>query len=121
MSTYIFPNDKLIAGIDESNRGGLIGEVITACVVLKKAETEEEIQVYNEIKDSKKLTSNKRKRLCEYIKKNALTYGISSATLEEIEKLNILNATLKAMYRATDIAYKKKPFIEIKIDGQYFK
>lgn len=121
MSTYIFPNDKLIAGIDESNRGGLIGEVITACVVLKKAETDEEVKVYNEIKDSKKLTSNKRKRLCEYIKKNALTYGISSATLEEIDTLNILNATLKAMNRATDIAYKKMPFIEIIIDGPYFK
>ncbi len=56
MTNYILPdNDKLIAGIDESNRGGLIGEVVCACCVLKKAETDEEIKIYNQIKDSKKL------------------------------------------------------------------
>lgn len=120
MNKYILPDDNYIAGIDESNRGGLIGEVITACVVLKKAETDEEFKIYNEIKDSKKLTNNKRKKLCEYIKKNALTYGISSATLDEIDTLNILNATLKAMNRATDIAYKKMEFNQILIDGPYF-
>ena len=61
-TSYIFPNNNILeAGIDESNRGGLIGNVVTACVVLKKPETEEEFNIYNQIKDSKKLTKKKRK------------------------------------------------------------
>ena len=77
MSDYIFPNNNYEAGIDESNRGGLIGSVVSACVVLKKPETEEELKIYKEIKDSKKLSKKKRKYLANYIKTNALTYGIS--------------------------------------------
>jgi ribonuclease HII len=121
-TSYIFPNNNILeAGIDESNRGGLIGNVVTACVVLKKAETEEEFNIYNQIKDSKKLTKKKRKELAVYIKENAITYGIAEATVEEIDNINILNATLKAMYRATDIAYKKVKFDKILIDGPYYK
>tara|TARA_B100001540_G_scaffold69824_1_gene62917 strand:- start:7277 stop:7921 length:645 start_codon:yes stop_codon:yes gene_type:complete len=121
MSNYILPdNDKLIAGIDESNRGGLIGEVVCACCVLKKPETDEEIKIYNQIKDSKKLSKKKRKFLAEYIKENAITYGIASGSLQEIENINILNTTLKTMVKATDIAYKKAKFDEIYIDGPYY-
>lgn len=120
-TNYIFPSsDILEAGIDESNRGGLIGEVVSACVVLKYPITDYEINIYNQIKDSKKLTKKKRKILSEYIKKNAITYGIASASLDEIESINILKATLKAMNRATDIAYKKNKFDKILIDGPYF-
>lgn len=61
MTSYILPTEKLEAGIDESNRGGLIGDVVSACVVLKKADTDEEINIYNQIKDSKKLTKKKEK------------------------------------------------------------
>ena len=121
MSSYIFPtNDILEAGIDESNRGGLIGDVVSACVVLKKPETDDEINIYNDIKDSKKLSKKKRRFLAEYIKKNAITYGIGIATVDEINENNILNATLKAMFRATDQAYKKFKFNKILIDGPYY-
>jgi len=120
-TSYIFPTDKLEAGIDESNRGGLIGDVVSACVVLKKAETEEEINIYKQIKDSKKLTKKKRNFLANYIKENAITYGIASISVEEIDNINILNATLKAMNKAADIAFKKKNFEKILIDGPYFK
>lgn len=121
MSSYIFPtNDILEAGIDESNRGGLIGDVVSACVVLKKPETDDEINIYNNIKDSKKLSKKKRRFLAEYIKINAITYGIGIATVDEINENNILNATLKAMFRATDQAYKKFKFDKILIDGPYY-
>jgi ribonuclease HII len=121
MTTYILPTDNLEAGIDESNRGGLVGDVVSACVVLKKPETDEEYNIYNQIKDSKKLTKKKRKYLADYIKQNAITYGIASIGVDEIDNINILNATLKAMNQAADIAYKKKSFNKIYIDGPYFK
>jgi len=120
-TNYIFPSDDILeAGIDESNRGGLIGEVVSACVVLKKPTTDYDIEIYNQIKDSKKLTKKKRQFLSNYIKENALTYGIASASLSEINDINILKATLKAMHRATDIAYKKNKFDKILIDGPYY-
>lgn len=120
MSEYIYPTNNFEAGIDESNRGGLIGDVVAACVVLKKPETTDEINIYKEIKDSKKLTKKKRKELSIYIKKNALTYGIGTASKDEIDSINILNATMKAMHRAADSAYKKYKFEKIFIDGPYF-
>jgi len=120
MSDYIFPNNNYEAGIDESNRGGLIGSVVSACVVLKKPETEEELKIYKEIKDSKKLSKKKRKYLANYIKTNALTYGISSIDNEEIDSNNILKSTLKAMSVATNIAYNKYKFNKIYIDGPYY-
>ena len=120
MSDYIFPNNNYEAGIDESNRGGLIGSVVSACVVLKKAETKEELKIYKEIKDSKKLTKKKRQYLANYIKTNALTYGISSIDNHEIDNNNILKSTLKAMSVATNIAYNKYKFNKIYIDGPYY-
>jgi ribonuclease HII len=120
MSSYIYPNNNFEAGIDESNRGGLLGNVVAACVVLKVPETKEEFKIYKEIKDSKKLSKKKRKELAIYIKENALTYGIGTASNEEIDDINILNATMKAMLRATDIAYKKYKFNKIYVDGPYY-
>jgi len=61
MSEYIYPTNNFEAGIDESNRGGLIGDVVAACVVLKKPQTENEINIYKQIKDSKKLTKKKKR------------------------------------------------------------
>tara|TARA_B110001450_G_scaffold254231_1_gene279179 strand:- start:397 stop:1029 length:633 start_codon:yes stop_codon:yes gene_type:complete len=121
MTSYILPNNNFEAGIDESNRGGLIGDVVSACVVLKKPETDQENDIYNQIIDSKKLNKNKRKYLADYIKQNAITYGIASIGVDEIDNINILNATLKAMNLAAHIAYKKKSFNKIYIDGPYFK
>ena len=120
MSEYIYPSNNFEAGIDESNRGGLIGSVVAACVVLKIPETEQEQYIYKQIKDSKKLSKKKRKELAIYIKNNALTYGIGIATKDEIDNINILNATMKAMYRATDVAYKNYKFEKILVDGPYF-
>lgn len=110
--------NKFVAGVDEVARGTLIGPVIAACVVLPHTFPDD---IYKEIKDSKKLSEKKRTFLAEYIKINAITYGIGESTVEEIDNINILNATMKAMLRAVDEAYKKHPFDKLLIDGPYFK
>jgi ribonuclease HII len=119
MTSYIHFNDgRLIGGVDESNRGGLIFNVVAGCVVLPIEFPDEQ---YLQIKDSKKLSRKKRRVLAEYIKQHAVTYGIGESTNEEIDNTNILSSTMKAMNRAIDQAYKKCPFEEIKIDGPIFK
>lgn len=119
MTEYILSTDssELDAGVDESNRGGLIYDVVAACVVLPTSFPDEK---YKEIKDSKKLSAKKRAELSAYIKEHAITYGIGSATNDEIDATNILVATMKAMNRAINEAYKKHPFHKLKIDGPHF-
>ena len=99
---------KIVAGVDEVGRGSLIGPVYAAAVILKKKVNKKKL------KDSKKLTKINRQILEKYIKKNSY-WSIGSASLKEIEKLNILNASLLAMKRAI-IKLKKKPG-QILIDG----
>ena len=98
----------LIAGVDEVGRGSLIGPVYAAAVILKKNLDKKRL------KDSKKLTKKNREILEKYIKKNSY-WSIGSASLNEIEKLNILNASLLAMKRAI-IKLKIKPK-QVLIDG----
>ena len=99
---------KIIAGVDEVGRGSLIGPVYAAAVILKKNIRKKEI------KDSKKLTKIDREKLAKFIKKNS-TWAIGSASVKEIEKLNILNASLLAMKRAIK-KLKVKPNLVL-IDG----
>ena len=99
---------KVIAGVDEVGRGSLVGPVFAATVVFKKNVDKKKI------KDSKKLSKNKRNLLEKYIKKNSI-WTIGSASLKEIEKLNILNASLLAMERSIK-KLKSKPSL-IMIDG----
>ena len=99
---------KIIAGVDEVGRGSLIGPVYAAAVILKKNINKKEI------KDSKKLNKIDREKLSKYIKKNS-TWAIGSASVKEIEKLNILNASLLAMKRAIK-KLKVKPNLVL-IDG----
>ena len=99
---------KVIAGVDEVGRGSLVGPVFAATVIFKKNVDKKKI------KDSKKLSKNKRNLLEKYIKKNSI-WTIGSASLKEIEKLNILNASLLAMQRSIK-KLKSKPSL-IMIDG----
>ena len=99
---------KLIAGVDEVGRGSLIGPVFAAAVILNSKINKKKL------KDSKKLSKVKREILEKYIKKNSF-WAIGSASINEIEKLNILNASLLAMKRAIK-KLKKKPRL-ILIDG----
>jgi len=101
---------KKTAGVDEVGRGCLAGPVFSAAVILNK-----NIDTKN-IKDSKKLSFNKRILLSKYIKKNSI-YALGIATVEEINKINILNASLLSMKRALSklsikptLAYIDGPF-----------
>ncbi|KAA8735360.1 ribonuclease HII [Acinetobacter qingfengensis] len=85
-----------IAGVDEAGRGPLIGSVVTAAVIL---DPNNPIEGLN---DSKKLTAKKREQLFLEIKQKALSWSIAEATHEEIDQLNILQATMLAMKRAVE-------------------
>ena len=99
-----------IAGVDEVGRGCLAGPVFAAAVILNN-----NINIKN-IKDSKKITFKKRILLSNYIKKNS-AYAIGSASVNEISKINILNASLLSMQRALK-KLKHKPSIAY-IDGPF--
>lgn len=86
----------VIAGVDEAGRGPLAGPVVAAAVILPP---EVEIEGLN---DSKKLTSARREALFSVITQTALSYCVSGASVEEIESLNILQATFLAMRRAVE-------------------
>ncbi|OOF67835.1 ribonuclease HII [Rodentibacter caecimuris] len=92
--TFIYPNYDLIAGVDEVGRGPLVGAVVTAAVILDPTKKIEGLT------DSKKLSEKKRLLLAEQIKLNALAWSLGRAEPEEIDELNILQATMLAMQRA---------------------
>ena len=99
---------KIIAGVDEVGRGSLIGPVYAAAVILNKSINKKNL------KDSKKISRNKREILSKLIKKDSI-WSIGQASVKEIEKLNILNASLLAMKRAI-LKLKKRPDLVL-IDG----
>jgi len=99
---------KILAGVDEVGRGSLIGPVYAAAVILNKS-----INI-KLLKDSKNLTKNKRKKLDKYIKENSI-WAIGQASTKEIEKINILHASLLAMKRAI-LKLNRKPSLVL-IDG----
>jgi ribonuclease HII len=99
---------KILAGVDEVGRGSLIGPVYAAAVILNKSINKKLL------KDSKSLTKQKREELDKYIKKNSI-WAIGQASTKEIEKINILHASLLAMKRAI-LKLNKKPSLVL-IDG----
>ena len=84
---------KISAGVDEVGRGSLIGPVYAAAVILNKSINRKLL------KDSKSLSKKKREEIFAYIKKNSIC-AIGQASIKEIEKINILEASLLAMKRA---------------------
>lgn len=104
---------QVLAGVDEAGRGPLAGPVCAAAVILPP---DAEIPGLN---DSKKLTEKKREALFDVIKDTALAYGIAFATHEEIDEMNILNATFLAMSRAIEQIHI--PFDLVLIDGNRTK
>ncbi len=85
-----------VCGCDEAGRGPLCGPVVAAAVILPRG------CVIEGLDDSKKLTEKKREKLYDVIIEKALAYGIAEASPEEIDEINILNASLLAMRRAVD-------------------
>ncbi len=86
----------LICGVDEAGRGPLAGAVYAAAVILDPAKP------IAGLKDSKALSASQRSRLADLIKANALAWNVAAATVEEIDRINILQASLLAMKRAVE-------------------
>ena len=86
----------LIAGVDEAGRGPLAGPVVAAAVIL------DDLHPIAGLADSKTLTAKKRERLFDDIRAYSLCFSVAQASVEEIDRLNILQATLLAMRRAVD-------------------
>jgi ribonuclease HII len=99
---------KITAGVDEVGRGSLIGPVYAAAIILNKSINKKLL------KDSKSIAKDKRQLLSNYIKKNSI-WAIGQASVQEIDKINILQASLLAMKRAIK-KLKKKPS-HVLIDG----
>ena len=93
-----------VCGCDEAGRGPLCGPVVAAAVILPLGI---EIEGLN---DSKKLTEKKREKLFDIIKENAIAYAIAEASPEEIDEINILNASMLAMRRAVEALPVKADF-----------
>lgn len=101
------------AGCDEAGRGCLAGSVYAAAVILPPDYQNPDLN------DSKKLTDKKRKALREQIERDAVSWAVGIVTPDEIDKINILNASILAMHRALD-QLKVRPEAVI-VDGNRFK
>lgn len=94
---YILPENVIICGVDEAGRGPLAGAVYAASVILNP-----ERPIFG-LADSKKLSEKKRNSLAIEIKQYALAWAIASSSVEEIDEINILQASLLAMKRAVEM------------------
>ncbi|EWH05959.1 ribonuclease HII [Pseudoalteromonas lipolytica SCSIO 04301] len=101
------PHVNYIAGVDEVGRGPLVGDVVTAAVILDPAKP------IVGLADSKKLSDKKRQLLAAEIKEKALCYAIGRCSPSEIDELNILHATMLAMSRAVEGLRVKPEFVFI--------
>lgn len=105
--------DKIEAGCDEAGRGCLAGSVYAAAVILPPDYQNADLN------DSKKLSDKKRKALREQIERDAVAWAVGVVTPDEIDKINILNASILAMHRALD-GLQVRPEAVI-VDGNRFK
>ena len=99
----------LVAGVDEAGRGPLAGPVVAAAVIL------DDLKPIAGLNDSKKLTANRREVLYDEIRAKALCFCIAQASVQEIDEINILKATLLAMRRAV-MGLRLKPVLVL-VDG----
>ena len=110
MPSFDIENEKkalgynFICGCDEAGRGPLCGPVVAAAVILPFGENIEGLN------DSKKLTEKKREKLFDVIREKAIAYAIAEASPEEIDEINILNASMLAMRRAVEALSVKADF-----------
>lgn len=105
-------NNAFECGLDEAGRGCLCGSVFAAAVILNK-------DFQNEVlNDSKQLSDKRRRELRKVIEENAVSYAVAEVTAEEIDKINILNASILAMNRAVEKLKIKPSFLLV--DGNHF-
>ncbi len=102
---------NFIGGVDEVGRGPLIGDVVAACVVLPRD------FVLDGLTDSKKLSEKKRDAFYDYIINNCVAYGIGYVHADEIDKINIYEASRKAMMESISIVRKKINLEHVLVDA----
>lgn len=107
--SLVWDTPGLIAGVDEAGRGPLAGPVVAAAVIL------DELKPIQGLADSKKLSEKRREKLFDEIRAKALCFSIAEASVEEIDILNILQATMLAMKRAVE-GLRLKPH-KVLVDG----
>jgi ribonuclease HII len=108
-----FTEDKIEAGLDEAGRGCLAGPVVAAAVILPKG------YKHKFLNDSKKLSAKQREDLKQEIEREALHFAVCEVSEKEIDKINILNASFKAMHMALN-KLKVVPELLL-VDGNRFK
>jgi len=106
---FLWDTPGLVAGVDEAGRGPLMGPVVAAAVIL------DDLHPIKGLADSKVLTALRRDKLYDEIRAKALCFSIAQATVEEIDAINILQATMLAMKRAVE-GLRLKP-AKVLIDG----
>lgn len=89
--------EALLAGVDEVGRGPLAGPVVTAAVILSPDDP-----LLGQYRDSKKVAEKKRLKLYHHIRRHAVAYSVNMATVEEIDRINILHATMLSMRRSVE-------------------
>lgn len=104
-------NIKYIGGVDEVGRGPLIGPVVAACVVLPRN------FILEGLTDSKKLSEKKREKYYDYIKENSIAYAVGIVSPEEIDEINIYEASRKAMIIAINEVRKQINLEHVLIDA----
>lgn len=107
-----FSDHKLEAGTDEAGRGCLCGPVVAAAVILPTNFS------HPLLNDSKQLTEKQRQELKPYIEENALAYGVSFVDQQEVDLINVLKASIRAMHRAIEQLKPQPEFIIV--DGNKF-
>ena len=116
-------NNINIVGIDEVGRGCLAGAVCAAAVVWPRdyvPKSDEDVKLFGLVKDSKKLSGKRRDAIAAFIKENAVAYAVAMVDNHEIDRVNILNATYKAMHLALD-DIDPAAYTKIAVDGNRFK
>ena len=108
-TAFVWDLPGLMAGVDEAGRGPLAGPVVAAAVIL------DELHPIKGLNDSKKLSARQREKLYDEIRAKALCCSIAQASVEEIDRLNILQATMLAMKRAVE-GLRLKP-AKVLVDG----
>jgi len=120
MLNQYLDEDNIEVGIDEAGRGCLFGPVCVGAVVWPH-----EDPLYNdgkppEIKDSKKVSEKKRLLLKDYIEENAIAWSVQFISHDEIDKINILKATMKGMHKCIDDIRQELEIDTILVDGDKF-
>jgi len=118
MLKQFYEKGKIEAGIDEAGRGCLFGPVFVSSVVWLDEDPNKEKEFI--LKDSKKCSEKKRILLRKYIEENAIAYSVVQISEKEIDKTNILKATMKGMHQCIDEIRKQLEIDTILVDGNQF-